>query len=139
MGTNKRFATAINCMDGRVQKPVMGYMIKKFKVDFVDMITEPGPNKILAKNSPKALIQSIKSRVKISVNKHHSKVVAVVGHHDCAGNPANISEQKKHLVKAMDQIHKWNMPINEIVGLWVNSDFKVAWSKAKKNKKNCKV
>ena len=32
------FATAINCMDGRVQIPVIEYLKKEFKVDYVDMI-----------------------------------------------------------------------------------------------------
>jgi hypothetical protein len=42
------FATAINCMDGRTQIPVTDYVRKKYKVEYVDMITEPGPIKVLA-------------------------------------------------------------------------------------------
>ena len=37
------FFTAINCMDGRVQLPVIKYVQEKFDILFVDMITEPGP------------------------------------------------------------------------------------------------
>ena len=40
------FATAINCIDGRTHLPVIDYMRGQFGVDFVDMVTEPGPNKI---------------------------------------------------------------------------------------------
>ncbi len=36
------FATAINCMDGRVQLPVIAYLKSKYVVDYVDAITEPG-------------------------------------------------------------------------------------------------
>ena len=49
----KKFACAINCMDGRVQDAVKNYMKENYGVDYVDMITEPGPNKILADNSNK--------------------------------------------------------------------------------------
>ena len=49
---DKKFATAISCMDGRVQDPISRYIKEKFNVDYVDTITEPGPNKIIAENSP---------------------------------------------------------------------------------------
>ena len=84
---SSEFATAINCMDGRVQMPVIEYMKSKYGIDYVDMITEPGPNKILSENKDKNSIDSIKRRVKISVEAHKSRLIAVVGHHDCAGNP----------------------------------------------------
>ena len=38
------FCTAINCMDGRVQLPVIRFLQERFKVDYVDVISEPGPN-----------------------------------------------------------------------------------------------
>ena len=40
-----RFAPAINCMDGRVQLPVIAYVKAHYSVDHVDMITELGPAK----------------------------------------------------------------------------------------------
>ena len=43
-----KFATAINCMDGRTQLPVIAYLKEKCKIDCVDMVTEAGPVKILA-------------------------------------------------------------------------------------------
>jgi hypothetical protein len=46
-----KFATALNCMDGRVQIPIIEFLKKKFKVDYVDMITEPGIDKILAEEN----------------------------------------------------------------------------------------
>jgi hypothetical protein len=46
-----KFATALNCMDGRVQITIIEFLKKKFKVDYVDMITEPGIDKILAEGN----------------------------------------------------------------------------------------
>jgi carbonic anhydrase len=120
---NKIFATAINCMDGRVQKPVADYIQNTFSVDYVDMITEPGPNKILADNADNAIIQSIKKRVEISVLKHNSKIIAIVGHADCAGNPESEAIQKEHLHEAMQVVRSWGLPVSEIIGLWLDTDF----------------
>lgn len=36
-----KFATAINCIDGRTQLPVIEWARKKYGVDYVDMITKP--------------------------------------------------------------------------------------------------
>ena len=76
IGASNIFATAINCMDGRTQLPVIEYMKSRYGVDYVDMVTEPGTNKILAENGDKTTIESIKRRVKISVERHNSKQIA---------------------------------------------------------------
>ena len=122
MTTDKTFACAINCMDGRVQDAVKNYMKENCGVDFVDMITEPGPNKILAENTDEAVISDIKKCVDISVNHHGSKVVAIVGHFGCAGNPAEKQEQIEHLKKAEQVVKDFGFPV-EIVLLWVAGDW----------------
>ena len=46
------FATALNCMDGRVQNTVTEWTKKHFNVTFVDAVTEPGIDSIIrAENS----------------------------------------------------------------------------------------
>ena len=104
METKKTFVCAINCMDGRVQDAVKNYMQENYGVDYVDMVTEPGPNKILADNSDKAIIENIKKRVEVSVHHHGSKVVAIVGHFGCAGNPTEKEIQIGHLKKAEETV-----------------------------------
>ena len=84
-----KFATAINCMDGRTQLLVIAYLKGKYKVDCVDMVTEAGPVRILADCEDRVLLDSIKRRVEISTGKHRSRYIAVVGHFDCAGNPVS--------------------------------------------------
>ena len=119
---NKKFATAINCMDGRVQAPVVIYMKMIYEVDYVDMITEPGPSKILAENKDAALIESIKNRVAISVEKHGSKIIVISGHYDCAGNPTIEESQKKQISDAKKFVRKW-YPNIKIIGLWIDKDW----------------
>ena len=36
--SHRRFATAINCIDGQTQIPVIDYVRKKYRVDYVDMV-----------------------------------------------------------------------------------------------------
>ena len=122
MENNKKFACAINCMDGRVQDAVKNYMKENYGVDFVDQVTEPGPNKILAENSDSVIIENIKKRVEISVEHHGSKVVAIVGHFGCAGNPAEKETQIDHLKKAEEVVKSFGFPV-EIVLLWVDGDW----------------
>jgi len=120
----KRFATAINCMDGRVQKPVADYARESLNVDYVDMITEPGPNKILSEEKETNIIESLKKKVAISVEKHNSQVVIIAAHHDCAGNPENEDVQKEQLQKAVKVVASWGFSVEKIIALWLNEDFK---------------
>lgn len=117
------FATAINCMDGRTQSTVIEYMKDRYGVEYVDMITEPGPIKALSEGSAGHPVDSIRERLAISVEKHGSKVTAVVGHHGCAGNPVEKETQFKQLALAAKAIESWGFGI-EVVTLWVGPDWK---------------
>jgi len=117
------FATAINCMDGRTQRPVMDWLTDRFKVDYVDAITDPGVDKILTAGTPEQ-IDSIKNRVLISVKAHGSGHIAIVGHHDCAGNPVSEEEHHQMTREAVDVVAGWDLPV-KILGLWVGPDWTV--------------
>jgi carbonic anhydrase len=118
------FATAVTCIDGRVQLPVIEWLKERYDVDYVDVITEPGPNRILDENSELSVVEDIKRSVGISVEKHDSKIVAIVGHHDCAGNPADKSLQIKQIISSADLITAWGIS-DRVIGLWVDEDWKV--------------
>ena len=119
---NNKFACAINCMDGRVQDAVKSYMQENYGVDYVDMVTEPGPNKILADNTDKAVIGNIKKRVEISTGHHGSKIIAIVGHFGCAGNPTEKEIQIGHLKKAEETLKSLGFK-EDVVLLWVDGDW----------------
>ena len=74
------FDTVINCMDGRVQVPVIDWLKKNYNLDYIDTVTEPGPELVLAENADNFTIQSIKRKVEISVSRHNSTLIAVAGH-----------------------------------------------------------
>ena len=117
------FVTAITCLDGRIQRPVSDWMLKIFDADFVDTITEAGPDGLLASNylGP---INAIRRRVEISVKAHGSRVVAVVAHHDCAGNPVSKEQHLAHLYQAAGVVKSWRLPVR-IVTLWVGENWRV--------------
>lgn len=120
----KKFTTVINCMDGRIQSAVIDFMQGMFEYEYVDMITAAGPSLVLAENKKKDLIDNIKFRLDISIEKHFSKVVAVVGHFDCAAIIMSDEEQQQVVQKACKLVESWHDDI-EVLGLWVSSDLNV--------------
>lgn len=119
-----RFCTAINCMDGRVQVPVIRYLQHRFRADYVDIVSEPGPNKIIAEAHDAAALESIRQRVRISVDNHKSVGIAVIGHHDCAGNPVPETMQNRHTKAAVQRIRN-NFAHIPVIGLWVDENREV--------------
>ncbi|MCK5113642.1 MAG: hypothetical protein KAR11_02635 [Phycisphaerae bacterium] len=119
------FCTVINCMDGRVQLPVINYLRERFGVEYVDSITEPGPNRIVGQQSDTPLLESILNRVTISVEKHNSVGLAIVAHYDCAGNPVDKPQQLDDLEQAVTFLRERFVKI-PVVGLWVDETWTVS-------------
>ena len=97
------FATAINCIDGRAQDPVAAWIRARFGVRYVDTVTEAGADGILARGSA-AELEPVRSKVMVSTGAHGSRVVAVVGHHGCAGNPVSLDEHLDDIRKGVDMV-----------------------------------
>jgi len=119
-----KFGTAINCMDGRVQVTAMNWLKQKYDLDYIDTITEPGPDKMLIHGKPEQ-VESIKSRVLISVNAHGSDTIFIAGHHDCAGNPVSKDEHIRLVREGMKIIRSWNLPVKNVIGAWINEDWTI--------------
>jgi carbonic anhydrase len=111
-------------MDGRVQLPVIEYLQTRFRVDYVDSITEAGPNGILAREAPAATVRSVFERVRVSVEHHTSVGIAVVGHHDCAGNPVERQQQLED-IRAARRVVRERFGDLPVVGLWVDERWDV--------------
>jgi hypothetical protein len=120
-----RFAAAINCMDGRVQLPVIQWVKDRYRVDYVDMITECGPDKVVAFGQG-AELGSIRSRLLISMQKHGADTLVIAGHADCAANTVNQEAHYVHLRRAVEVAWGWNLPLKEITGIWLDQDWQVS-------------
>ena len=119
--TQGKFATSVSCMDGRIQVPITNWIKENFAVDYVDTITEPGIDKQVAGNTD---LESIKSKVEISIDKHKSELIVVSGHYDCAGNPVSNEEHINQIKKGVEVISSWNLGV-KVVGVWVDDTWKI--------------
>lgn len=115
------FCTAINCMDGRIQLPVIKFLKNHFDAEYVDIITEPGPVRFFAKTTDLLTQNSILARVDLSVNRNKSCGIAICAHPDCRGNPIDEKAQKEQL-KSSVVFLKEVYPNKEIIGLWIDNN-----------------
>ena len=114
-------ATCLNCMDGRVQLPVLTWIKANYPVDFVDVITEAGMDGVLAKQKD---IAEILRSIKVSVHLNKSTRLFIVGHYDCRGNPVDENRHCKEIADAVKRL-KSLCPAQEVIGLWVNDRWQV--------------
>ena len=114
-------ATCLNCMDGRVQLPVITWIKANYPVDFVDVITEAGMDAVLSEQND---ISEILRSIKVSVNLNKSTRLFVVGHYDCRGNPVDENHHREQITNAVKRL-KPLWPAQEVVGLWVNDQWQV--------------
>jgi hypothetical protein len=121
---NFKFGTAINCIDGRTQEPVIDFMKQEYGIDGVDMVTFPGVDGVISSLGNFNTIALIRNAVSISVERHGSRIIAVVGHFDCAGNPGNREHHYAHIRKAVQQVSSWNFDA-KIVGFYVNDKWQI--------------
>ena len=122
---NASFGTVVTCMDGRIQLCVNRYLVQRWGVEFIDTVTEAGPDRIVAEGSPRELLDSILERVKISVERHGSRHLALIGHDDCAGNPCDEATHRLLIRNGMRRLAD-RFPGTTVVGLWVGVDGSVS-------------
>ena len=109
-------------MDGRVQMPVIQWIQKNYGLEYIDMITEAGMDGLLAKDDVD--ITNIIEKINISLDKHNSKIIFVVGHFDCAGNLVDNETHEKHIFAAVIRLK--GLIFNcKIIGLWVSDKWEV--------------
>ena len=117
------FATSINCIDGRIQLPVSNWIKQKYSVDYVDVITHPGSDKIIGEKNIEGNSE-IKTKTLVSINAHNSKLVVISGHHDCAGNPVSKEMHLTQIKKSINIIKSWNCPVT-VIGVWINDQWEI--------------
>lgn len=118
MNTFDKFGAAINCIDGRVQAPVAEWLKHHCHLQFIDMITHPGADGVLA-NGRSHDVAAIAEKLAVSVKAHQTQVVAIVGHFDCAANGVGFDEHKEQIEKGSEIIKSWNMGVR-VIGMYVN-------------------
>lgn len=98
-----RFATIFTCIDGRIQQPLNEWTRNHLDVEYIDTITEPGPEAVLAATGERCL-EVLLEKVEISRRAHGSGTLVIAGHSDCAGNPVSDDEQRSQLKRSLDRL-----------------------------------
>jgi carbonic anhydrase len=109
-------------MDGRAQLPLIYWLQKNCKAEYVDMITEAGMDGYIVKNEE--LPFELVKKINISVQKHGSEQIFIVGHHDCGGHPVDKGTHIDHVKEAVDKVKKAKRNV-KVTGVWLSEKWEV--------------
>lgn len=118
------FAAAVTCIDGRTHEPVTAWARERFGVEYVDLVTQPGPDLALC-CATEAQIAHLRENLGVSAEAHHSGALVIAGHADCAANPVSEAQHRDHLRRALSRALSWAPPDMVVVGVWVDPDGQV--------------
>lgn len=115
------FFTVVGCMDGRCQAVVAKYGARKFGASYPDTITDAGIVKHLS--FPKAdYLLDVQKKLLISIDRHNSKGIVVVGHAECAGNPVDDETHKGNIRDAVSFVRVLAGDKVSVAGVFVKRD-----------------
>ena len=118
-GANETFFTVVGCMDGRVQKAISEFGRTKFGAEYPETITEAGIAGIIANNPDPKFVENLKTKLLVSIEKHHSKGIVVDGHQECAGNPVDDERHKEDIRRSIEFIRNLIENKIPIIGVFV--------------------
>lgn len=108
--TGPTFGAALTCIDGRITGLVVDRLRTTWGVDHVDVVTTPGPE------TPSALAAPhLWDALQVSVDRHGTHEVAVVGHTDCAANPAADDDRRRQIRDAV-AVARTRLPGTTVTG-----------------------
>lgn len=119
-----KFATVLNCMDGRIQAPVLDFVRRETGIEWVDNLAVPGPARAFSESGDPRLLDLIENGLRISVRSHGSRYICIVIHHDCAGCPFDRQTQEDLAREAVRRVSAW-FPEATVRAIWVNEDWEV--------------
>lgn len=112
------FAVCLCCIDGRIHVPLVVWTRDNYAVDFVDLVTEPGMDGLLAESG--SIAPEIIAKLDFCLEKHQAQPVLVAGHHDCLGNPVDEAAHRRHIVSSVGRLRELR-PGRPVAGLWVSA------------------
>lgn len=119
-GDGARFATAITCMDGRIQQSVVEWTRRRFGVDYVDMLTVAGPDR--AVGDDQLVGTRLLSDAVLSQQAHGSEFLVLASHSDCAANPVSGPEHERMVRAGVDWLGE-RLPGMTVIGIHIGFDW----------------
>jgi carbonic anhydrase len=86
------------------------------------MITEAGADRYLVKHDQ--MPDNILNKILISVHKHGSDRISIVGHYDCAGRAVDEKKHREDILAPVDKVKK-AFPDCIVSGLWLSEKWEV--------------
>lgn len=117
---NEQRVVCLNCIDGRIQLPVIHWIKENYAVDYVDMITAPGMDGLMA--NAENSIEETTQNIRLSISSNQAQMIFIVGHHDCRGNPASEAEHKKQILLAVARLSREFISL-PVKGIWINKSW----------------
>lgn len=100
-GTRAAFGVALTCIDGRAVPVVHRELCREWGVDFVDLVTLPGPEAAVPELPEQHMVWDA---LQISVHRHGSMRAAVVAHTDCAANDVDAGTRHEQVRAALFEV-----------------------------------
>lgn len=119
-----QFGTTLTCIDGRIQRPLVDFLTTRFGVAHIDKVTKAGMIKHLTP-AYDPITNLIVDDLETSLKAHGSTQIALVAHHDCAGNPVDDEQQKAQLDEAVAHFRR-RYPGYEVIGVWLGENWAVS-------------
>jgi hypothetical protein len=69
-------------------------------------------------------LESIKTKVGLSINAHKAELIVISAYYDCVGNSVSDEEHLSQVKKGGDIINYWNLGV-KVIGIWVNNNWNV--------------
>lgn len=95
------FGVALTCIDGRIADVVHEGLRREWGVDFVDVVTLPGPEAVVPELPEQ---HAVWDALRISVQRHGSSRAAVVAHTDCAANAVDLETRRDQVRESVFQV-----------------------------------
>lgn len=112
------FATVITCIDGRIQESAAKWAKKEFEVEFVDMITWPGAECVLAGTGDEII--ALRKNINKRLTNHASPFIIIAGHDHCTYNNVLKDEKVKQLQTAIKVVQSWKLEgVKSVRGIYI--------------------
>ena len=118
---NSLHGTLVNCIDGTVQLPAIEYAKKIWNVEWVDVITDAAPERILSEAKGLEKADHIHDNIEASLCNQIKKRLAIVSHSDCDINTASDWKKIKMLRRAIEHLKSKHTDA-EVMGIWINNE-----------------
>ena len=118
-----RFGLLLCCVDGRYIAQSIVAARRKYQLNYVDVITEPGMDLVLSHQPYKhaclreeSLLAHIYHRMEKLVKAHNVKQIIIVAHADCLGNPGCHMHHYVCLAEAKKRVQSWfpKIPVDRV-------------------------